>query len=376
MKQISLLITLLISFWVKGQAPVFGNEIPVTLNGYTLDAMEPFISPDGNALFFNSLNDGNTTSLYYAAKVNDSTFNLIGVVPAVNQSVTPRLDAVASVDTANNFYWVSTRNYPSNFDNLHRVKFLTSSYTNFGRVHGNIYIYSPGWLIMDAAINYSGDKLFYCNAWFNSCSFNMPCKAALDIAQKTNDSTFTKLSNSGSLLSNINDTVNYIIYAPQLSKDELELYYTRALKGVAQTEICVSVRTSTNTAFGPPSIIYPLSSNVPEAATITTDKSRLYYHKNQGGIFKLFLKYRTGTTGLKEELHLPKLVVYPNPNDGIFTIDVPGFRRAVLFTSLGCQITVSNDKILDIRGLPDGSYFLKVETEAGVLAKKIILYRP
>ena len=101
----SYLITMLIiSLGLKAQTtPIYGNDIKVTINGYTLDAMEPHISPDGNALFFNSLNSGGTTNLYYAAKVNDSTFNLVGLMPVVNETVTPYLNAVASLDTADNF---------------------------------------------------------------------------------------------------------------------------------------------------------------------------------------------------------------------------------------------------------------------------------
>ncbi len=35
---------------------VFTNPQPVTIEGYSQDAMEPFISPDGNYLFFNNSN--------------------------------------------------------------------------------------------------------------------------------------------------------------------------------------------------------------------------------------------------------------------------------------------------------------------------------
>ena len=41
-------------------------EVPVTVAGLTFDAMEPFLSPDGITLFFNSLNAGGNTNLYQA----------------------------------------------------------------------------------------------------------------------------------------------------------------------------------------------------------------------------------------------------------------------------------------------------------------------
>nr|HQU77731.1 hypothetical protein [Chitinophagales bacterium] len=58
---------------VKGLAfsqsyPTYGPEIPVTVAGLTFDAMEPFLSPDGNTLFFNSLNAGGNTNLYQAER--------------------------------------------------------------------------------------------------------------------------------------------------------------------------------------------------------------------------------------------------------------------------------------------------------------------
>ena len=54
------------------------NPVEITINGYIDHAMEPFISPDGNTLFFNSLNNAIDTKLYYATKVNATTFTFIG----------------------------------------------------------------------------------------------------------------------------------------------------------------------------------------------------------------------------------------------------------------------------------------------------------
>jgi hypothetical protein len=196
MKIEKLLIILLFSIGklFSQTIPTFGNEIPVTINGLSFDAMEPALSADDNALFFNSLNDGVTTSLYYAGKLNDSTFNLVGLVPVVNQTVTPRLDGVASLDSLNNFYWVSTRDYPTIMDNLHRIRFLSSGFTNYGRVHGDFHIYLPGYIIMDASTSFDGNLMIYCNARFGGCLNNMPCEASMGIAQKVNDSTFYKLT--------------------------------------------------------------------------------------------------------------------------------------------------------------------------------------
>jgi hypothetical protein len=54
---------------------VFTNPQPVTIEGYTQDAMEPFISPDGNYLFFNSSNSAPATNLYYATATDETGLN-------------------------------------------------------------------------------------------------------------------------------------------------------------------------------------------------------------------------------------------------------------------------------------------------------------
>lgn len=359
-----LFLTLLIStLTVKSQVtPVYGNDIKVTINGYTLDAMEPHISPDGNALFFNSLNSGGTTSLYYAGRVNDSTFNLVGPMPVVNETVTPYLNAVASLDTNDTFYWVSLRGYPTNINNLHRVTFGTSGPTNFGRVYGNFNVNAPGYLIMDAAISYEGNYLYYCNAYFNSCAFGMPCASRMGVAAKVNDSTFNYLPNTNSIFANVNDT-SYIVYAPFVTPDGLELYFSRALIGVPQTEVCVSVRSNTLSAFSTPTTMITSLNNVPEAPTLTTNKNVLYYHKKSGGVFNIFMKYKTLSTGITEVKKENTITIYPNPNNGSFTIKGKESESVLVTNQLGQKLKTiylseKNNFSETVSGLENGIYFL------------------
>ena len=357
--------------------PIFGNEKAVTINGLTFDAMEPTISPDGNALFFNSLNDGITTSLYYAAKVNDTVFNFIGAVPVVNQTVTPRLDAVATLDTANNFYWITTRDYPANIENVMRIKFLSSGYTNFGRLNGDFYINSPGYLIMDLTTNYTGNEIIYCNAYFNSCLGGAPCKSSMGIAQKINDSTFNKIPSSTSIIANINDTVNYIVYAPCISKDGLEFYYTRLLKGGTQTEIMSSVRTSTTLPFSMPTVLVTAPSFLPEAPTLTTDKSKLYYHKKIGSTFKIFLLNRLGTTGINQlDNDNLNVSIFPNPaknNIQLKNIDTKQSYSITIYSVFGKNVlTQNNIQSIDISHLENGLYYLIVKQGERSFTSKII----
>ena len=56
----------------------FTTPTPITINGYTGSAMEPFISVDGQFLFFNDSADNK--QIYYATRVDDVTFNFVGLV--------------------------------------------------------------------------------------------------------------------------------------------------------------------------------------------------------------------------------------------------------------------------------------------------------
>ena len=276
--------------------PSFGAELEVTINDLSFDAMEPFISSNGNFLFFNNLNDGITTKLYYATKVNDSTFTYNGELPGANQVTTPHLDAVADMDAHGNFYWTSTRNYPAELNNLFHGTFNAGTINDIGRVEGDFNMNIPGWLVMDHGISLDGQLLYFNHARFNDEDCLGPCETKLGIAKKNNDSTFSTLQNSESILQNINDPT-YIYYAPCISSDNLEMYYTRYVKGqiTAATvfEICVAVRSTAAAEFSIPKVLFSDTiANLIEAPTLTVDKNIMYYHQKTAGTHKIKMRYR------------------------------------------------------------------------------------
>jgi hypothetical protein len=276
--------------------PSFGPELEVTINDLSFDAMEPFISSNGNYLFFNNLNDGIHTKLYYATKVNDSTFNYVGELIGTNQTTTPHLDAVADMDSNGDFYWTSTRNYPTELNNLFHGTFSNGNVSDIERVQGDFNMNTPGWLVMDHGISLDGQFLYFSNARFDDTDCVGPCETTLGIAQKDNASTFSTLPNSASILQNIND-VNYIYYAPCISSDNLELYYTRYLKGPITPstvfEICVAVRRDSQSEFSKPGVLFSeVLSNLIEAPTLTVDKNIIYYHQKTSDSHKIVMRYR------------------------------------------------------------------------------------
>jgi len=276
--------------------PSFSAEVEVTINGLSFDAMEPFLSPNGNYLFFNNLNDGENTKLYYATKVNDSTFNYVGELIGPNQTATPHLDAVADMDANGNFYWTSTRNYPAELNNLFRGTFSDGKVSDVERVNGDFNKNTPGWLIMDHGISLDGQYLYFINARFDKENCQGACETTIGVAEKDNASTFSTLSNSESILKNINNA-NYIYYAPCISSDNLELYYTRYLKGEITEntvfEMCVAVRSDAASEFSVPKVLFSEKiGNLVEAPTLTVDKSIMYYHQKTTDSHKIVMRYR------------------------------------------------------------------------------------
>ncbi|NBP70162.1 MAG: hypothetical protein EBR30_16550 [Cytophagia bacterium] len=281
---------------INFQSPSFGKEKSVRINGLSFDAMEPFISPDGNYLFFNNLNDGINTRLYYATRINDSVFNFVGELSGVNQTTPPHLDAVADMDANGQFYWTSTRNYSSDLDNLFTGTFSNGTVTNINRVRGNFNKNILGWLVMDHGISQDGQFLYYNNARFDNVNCVGPCETQLGIAKKNSDGTFSRLNNEVAMLQKVINT-SYIFYAPYITGDNLELYFTRYTKGRLTPnttfEICVAIREKATEPFSVPQVLFTASMEaLIEAPTLTVDKKIMYYHKKYEDTHKIMMRYR------------------------------------------------------------------------------------
>jgi hypothetical protein len=264
---------------------------------------------------------------------------------------------VASLDTTGNFVWVSARDYPNNYDNLHRADYVNDSCINLNRVHGNFYVYSPGWIVMDAMLTYDGSELYYCNAFFDTCI--TPCSSRIGIAARVNDSTFNTVSNSDSILQNVNDT-NYAVYAPHLSADGLELYFTRLLLGGFDTEICVSVRNTTADVFSIPLVLIAEFPNVPEASALNTNGNLMYYHKKFNGTFAIHLVKKI-TTGTEEIPAAAPFALYPNPADNELILDCAVTPQDVvqIYNIAGELVSESmGNPRINVSQLAEGSYII------------------
>ena len=274
----------------------YTNPVEITVNGFNDHMMEPFISPDGLTLFYNNENSGINTKLYYATRISDTEFEFKGEVNGANETQENQLNAVADIDAQQNFYWTSVRDFPAQLDNLHFGIYANGAVTNVGRVQGDFYVGQSNWLVMDHGISVDGQTLYYNNARFDDCG-NIPCETIIGMATKTSTGNFQKITNSDVILATINDPA-FIYYAPNITADNLELYYTRFKTGAVDAnslvEMCVATRANVNDPFGAPKVLFDatVASGIIEAATLTTDKQLLYYHKKINGVHKILMRTR------------------------------------------------------------------------------------
>ncbi|NND14931.1 MAG: hypothetical protein HKN89_01255 [Eudoraea sp.] len=260
----------------------FGMEQPVIIEGYSSDLMEPFLSRDGSILFFNNLNqDIVNTDLHWALKNDETTFDYQGIIEGIN---TMELEAVASMDLNNTFYYVYTGEYFETLEALYSGTFDSGSVLNGSSVQG-VSRNELGWLNFDAEISANGNTLYFVDGRFEQTSY--PLEADLAIANKTEDS-FIRDMNSEALLQSIN--TEHLEYAPALSQNELELYFTRLtlpLGDDPQAKIYLSQRSSKEEPFGTPQIITEITGFV-EAATLNPEDDGIYYHKKENNVFSLY----------------------------------------------------------------------------------------
>jgi Tol biopolymer transport system component len=261
----------------------FSNPVKVTISGYSGHAMEPFISRVGNYLFFNSLNDGLDTSLYYAERIDDITFVSKGKIAGGVNGIPPHLDAVASMDASGRFHFISTRDYPGDYKNVFSGEFSAGSVSNLHAQTGNFYIESPGWIIMDAEVSPDGSALYFVNAHFSTGT--VPDLSDIGVAIRSGDD-FNSAANSSEIMQNIN-TGDCLEYAPAISNNGLELFFTRLDPRSGSSGIYVAKRDATSVPFKAPEIIGALSGFV-EAPSITNDGKTLYYHYIDDGTFAIY----------------------------------------------------------------------------------------
>lgn len=144
-----------------------------------------------------------------------------------------------------------------------------------------------GWLNFDVEVSSDGNFLFIADGSFDENGG--PHEANLVVAQKKGINQFERLTDQW-MLKHIN--TSDLEYAACISGDMLELYFTRVesppITINSIPRIWVATRASVSQAFAKPYMIQEISGFV-EAATISPDGRRLFYHKMEDEKYVLYM---------------------------------------------------------------------------------------
>ncbi|MFI4933343.1 MAG: TolB family protein [Caulobacterales bacterium] len=261
----------------------FHDPRPVTIRGYDGDAMEPFITKDGRYLLFNNRNDPpEKTDLFYARRIDDRAFQFKGEIKGANS---PALDGVASLDSAGTLYFVSTRSYAQSFSTLYRAGFKDGVASGVEIVPG-VSPQVPGMVNFDAEISGDGQTLYFVDGDFRGAG-PKPAAARIVVARRDGD-RFDRVAGGERLLAAVNS--DGLDYAPSISEDGLELFFTRLDRDASsrpRVAILRAARLDTSAPFGPPQRVAAADGFV-EAPSLSADARRLYFHKRVGDRFVIF----------------------------------------------------------------------------------------
>lgn len=262
------------------------NEERITIRGYTADAMEVGISQDGRYLLFNDWK-GHDKDIHWAERIDETTYQYKGTV---KNTVSPVVDGTPSFDAAGNLYFTSLKSYPKDIRTIYKAGFKDGVALEPVPIDGDIYITDRNkigkelWVSLDPDVSDDGTFMFYSEGCFRpGVGFPYPFKVrgARKVA-----GTYVKIDER--ILTNIN-TKN-MEYAPAISSNGLELFFTRIAKVRGRPKfigIFVARRESVQEPFSRPEKIMAITGDV-EAPVLSGDENHLYYHRKDGGRFMVY----------------------------------------------------------------------------------------
>jgi hypothetical protein len=290
-----------------GSNTEWSNETPIEIQGYVGNAMEPKVSEDQITLFFNNkTGDDTQMDIHYALKTDPTNFpnryvykgTLTGTVQA------GALDGVPAIDRFANFYFVSLRDYGTNYQTLYSgttavVAGPALEIQNVAQADSAVTRAQLYMVDMDVDVSWDGTLLVVSRADFTSGQGypDSSYLALFDVPFVSGTSTRTAAlkANSSTLLANVNLS-ECRVYAATLSDDLLELYYTvfpRTTNFTAnEFKLVVAKRNNTSEAFGAGQIITAVTGELVEGPVITRNDGgkTLFYHRKDtvSGDFKIY----------------------------------------------------------------------------------------
>lgn len=264
----------------------FSVPRPTEIQGYDDHMMEPCITLDGKYLMFNNSNEPTAkTHIHLCQRLDTNIFKYIGVLQG---TVSDSKDMAPTVDNAGNLYYTSLKTYDQDMKSLYVGKLKDEAVTGTQQVAGDISPTVQTWINMDCGVSADGKTLVVSRARFNFGATH-PAESDLQIYVK-GDNGFALDPRSAEILKAVNSPV--LEYAPALSANQLELYFTRAQRdseGRVLTRIMVAKREKVSDPFGAPSALGVIQGFV-EAPTLPALNHELFFHKrdDEDGKFKIY----------------------------------------------------------------------------------------
>jgi IPT/TIG domain/WD40-like Beta Propeller Repeat len=258
----------------------FSDPQPVTIEGYAGSAEEPFISADGRFLLFNSLESEQHFSLRFAEGSGGQTFAYGGELRGEGVNDPESLSGAPTMDAAGTVYFISPRSYFQTLSSVYRGQFHEGELSGVHLIEG---VSAPmlGKVDFDVGASPDGSALYVSEGQFGQAGG--PSSARLVIFERQGNS-FAADPLSETLLKSVN-AVAALVYAADLSYDELELFFTAANPAVGQAPaIYRATRASTAAPFGDVQRIAAIS-GFAEAPALSADGTTLYYHEQAGSEF-------------------------------------------------------------------------------------------
>ncbi len=267
----------------------WSGSTEVQIDGYTGNAMEPKASSDQVVLFFNDKpSDDSQMDIHYAIKQVSGRYQYIGTVPGTVSNTS--LDGVPAVDQNGIFYFTSLRNYTTTFQTLFSGQIAVTGpsalqVNSVASADNSISAHANGTLDMDMDISWNGLWAVISRAQFSGQ--NYPDSSRLILSQ-VSARQLSSYAQSETVLAAINSltTKNCRLYAPSLSDDLKEIYFTILEPKANSTSsfnfaIAVAKRANSTAAFSAPQKIAAISGEATEGPAITFDDGgkTLFYHK-------------------------------------------------------------------------------------------------
>jgi hypothetical protein len=253
----------------------------VTIQGYTGDVMEPFITRNGRYLLFNNLNQPIThTFIQYAKRVDDYTWIYQGKVRGIDS---PALEGCPTMDSSGKLYFVAPEHYAKTLCTICCGQFKGGDVTDV-RIVDSISLKQPGMVNFDVDVSADGEMLVFVDSKFIPGAGPKWSKL---IVANWNGTQFERSNDSDRLMKLVN--VGMLQYAPTISKDKLTLYFTRfdPNSRYPAPQIFCAKRTSVDVPFGNPMHVDGLGAYV-EGSALSPNEKLLYFHRKNGNEFNVY----------------------------------------------------------------------------------------